>query len=73
MASPTEPISPELLALLRCPETMQELSLAPAELLERLAREGKRIEAGLLRQDGRKVYPIRNGIPVLLVEEGITV
>ena len=59
-------ISPELLALLRCPATMQTLAPAPAELLQRLGLEG-----GLLRADGKVVYPIRNGIPVMLIDEAI--
>jgi uncharacterized protein YbaR (Trm112 family) len=61
-------IDPALLGLLRCPQTMQELSPAPPELLERL-----KLGAGLVRTDGRVVYPIRNGIPVLLTDEAISV
>jgi uncharacterized protein YbaR (Trm112 family) len=30
-----------------------------------------RLEAGLVRADGKVLYPIRDGIPVMLVEEGI--
>ena len=29
------------------------------------------LEAGLVREDGLIVYPIRDGIPVLLIDEGI--
>jgi uncharacterized protein YbaR (Trm112 family) len=29
------------------------------------------LEAGLVRADGAIVYPIQDGIPVLLVDEGI--
>jgi len=67
-------ISPELLALLRCPETKQPVHIAPPELLERLsnAHGGARIEAGLVREDGRVLYPVRNGIPIMLVEEAIS-
>ena len=29
------------------------------------------IESGLVREDGTILYPVREGIPVLLVEEGL--
>jgi len=31
------------------------------------------LEEGLLREDGTLIYPIRDGIPVLLIDEGILV
>ena len=63
-----------LLPLLCCPQTGQPLSLAPAALLAgRIDREGRALEAALLRADGAVLYPIRGGIPVLLVEEAIAV
>ncbi|HEY2342006.1 MAG TPA: hypothetical protein VGH90_03200 [Chthoniobacteraceae bacterium] len=75
-------ISSELLEILRCPETMQRLALAPAGLLQRLNggsvndRSGKPVSAlgaGLLREDGAVLYPIVNGIPDLLVDDSIAV
>ena len=63
-------MSPELLALLRCPLTMQPLRVAPPELLARLPES---LDAALVREDGAMVYPIRDGIPVLLPEEAIVV
>ncbi len=74
------PVSPELLALLRCPETMQALSMASPECLARVAREGRAarsgkvapMEGGLLREDGRLLFPIRDGLPVLLMDEAIS-
>jgi uncharacterized protein YbaR (Trm112 family) len=63
-------ISSELLALLRCPLTMQPLRLAPTELLAKLPVP---LEAALVREDGAVVYPIREGLPVLLPEEAIPV
>ena len=67
-------ISPALLALLRCPLTQQTLAMAPAELLAgRVDREGRALEAALVRADGAVLYPIRNGIPVLLAEEAVAV
>ena len=81
MASDTDaPISPELLELLRCPETYQRLTLAPAELLRRVESENLRdrrgrpvasMAAALLREDGAVLYPIRDRIPVMLVDEAI--
>lgn len=61
-------LDPELLSLLRCPETRQPLAPAPAELL---ARHG--LEAGLVREDGKLLFPIRGGIPILLLDEAIQV
>jgi uncharacterized protein len=76
-------IAPELLEILRCPETMQRLAPAPPALLERLRCEPLRdrsgnlvklpIEAGLLREDGAILYPVAEGIPMLIVEESICV
>ena len=78
-------IDPELLEILACPETKQPVRLAEAELVERLNaaiaqrrlknREGhvvtQPIQAGLVREDGNIVYPVRDDIPVMLVGEGI--
>ena len=62
-------LDPLLLALLRCPLSMQPLHLAPPELLVHLPTP---LEAALVREDGTVAYPIRDGIPVLLPEEAIT-
>lgn len=75
----------ELLEILVCPETHQSLFEATAETvakINRLIAEGKLInralkpvgetvEGALIRRDGQFLYPIRNGIPVMLVEESI--
>lgn len=80
-------IDEELLSILACPETHQPLARAEAALLEKVNgrisagglqnRGGKPVAEplaeGLVRQDGRIVYPVREGIPFLLVEEGIEV
>ncbi len=80
-------MSPELLSILCCPETHQPLVAAPAELLASLnerIRQGnirnrsggtitERCEAALLRQDGKALYPVRGGLPILLVAEAIPV
>ena len=76
---------PELLRLLRCPETRQPLALADEAVLrslnERIAagtmrnRGGaivlRRCDAGLVRQDGRYLYPIRDAIPEMLISEAM--
>lgn len=56
-----------LLDLLCCPETRQPLRFATAEELASL-----KLEAALLREDGRVAYPIRDGIPLLVVEEQVS-
>lgn len=78
-------VNPELLEILVCPETKQRLSLAGAAVLERLNRgievgnllnQGgelvkERIDEGLVREDGEVLYPIRDDIPVMLLDEAI--
>lgn len=78
-------IKPDLLALLCCPETHQQLTVADVGLIERLNQSAaggtlknragtvvvEKMEGGLLRQDARYVYPIHHNIPVMLIEEAI--
>ena len=78
-------IDPELLKILCCPETHQEVRLAEAAVIEKLNgqiaagaltnRAGQpvteKIDSGLVRADGKVLYPIRRNIPVMLVDEGI--
>ncbi len=80
-------IDPELLEILVCPETAQTLAVAPDEVLKRVnaaiaagtlatrggAPVGEAITAGLVRSDGRILYPIREGIPIMLIDESIKV
>lgn len=80
-------IAPELLAILCCPETKQSLTLLSAEDIERLngriskgeiKNKGGQIvtdpiDGGLLRDDRKVVYAIRDQIPIMLIEEGIGV
>jgi len=78
-------IAKELLEILACPETRQPLRLAGEKELTavnaRIRAGGLRnrgseevtepLEAGLVREDGKVLYPVLEDIPILLVEEGI--
>ena len=80
-----ETIHKELLALLVCPEDRSPLTEAPEALVARLnalAEAGRllnrsgqavesRLDGGLVREDGKLLYPIMDGIPVLLIDEAI--
>lgn len=80
-------VDKELLELIVCPQTHQTLSEATGELLarvnERIARGelsnqgGTRLqvplEEALVRADGRVLYPVLDGIPMLIAEEAIQV
>jgi uncharacterized protein YbaR (Trm112 family) len=78
-------INPDLLEILRCPDNRQRLALADESLVtslnERIARGeisnrgGQRVtqplDAGLLREDGAFLYPVRRNIPIMLIDEAI--
>ena len=78
-------IKKELLDILVCPETKEDVSLADPGLVEKINqtiakgevknRGGEKvtepIDGGLVRKDKRFLYPIRNEIPIMLVEEAI--
>ena len=78
-------VSPELLEILVCPETKQTLKVADQETLARvnqavdsgsLTNQGgdrvkDRIEEGLVREDGMVLYPVKDDIPVMLLDEAI--
>ena len=76
-------IDKTLLDILVCPETKQPLLVAQQDLLERVnasiaagsttnrggdaVNEG--LEEALVREDGGVLYPVRDGIPIMLVDE----
>ncbi len=78
-------MDPDLLKMVLCPETRMPLREADAALVARLNegiaggrvknRAGRLVETpldgGLIREDGAVVYPVIDGIPVLLIDEAI--
>ena len=61
-----------LLEILCCPVTHQALRVADeASLIDASAKASRPISEGLIREDGRMLYPISDGIPLLVPEEGI--
>ena len=81
------PIDNELLEILVCPESRQTVKLASAQILERLNSDidaarlrnrggdvvEKHIEEGLLREDGKILYIIDDSIPIMLIDQSITI
>lgn len=81
----TNKLDKDLLAILCCPETKQSVTVAESALVDklnaavargRLKNKGKKpvseqMDGGLIRADQKILYPIREGIPVMLIEEGI--
>lgn len=81
------PINAELLKILVCPENKSRVRPLGIEELSELnkriesgkirSRSGvvinKPIEGALIREDGKVVYPIRESIPIMLIEEGYLV
>ncbi len=78
-------VAEELLALLRCPETRQPLTVATSDLIARLEslrvegnlrdRAGNLfshpVESGLVTADDALFYPNREGIPGMIAGEAI--
>ena len=79
------PIPDDLLEILVCPDSRQPVAPAPDALIARLNAEiaagrlrnrggdklTQPIAEGLLRQDGRVLYVVDDGIPVMLIEDSI--
>jgi uncharacterized protein YbaR (Trm112 family) len=78
-------IDPQLLEILCCPETKQPVALVGSDIIDRVnagiearkvrTRAGKtveeKIDGGLLREDRKYLYPIRDSIPIMLEDEAI--
>jgi uncharacterized protein YbaR (Trm112 family) len=78
-------VEKELLDILCCPETKQDLTLIRGAVISRLNdrikegtlknRAGETIkepmDAGLLREDKKYLYMIREDIPIMLIDEAI--
>ena len=78
-------VDPQLLEILCCPETKQDVALAPASLIEELNRRTdagtlrnrgggvvkEKMDSGLIRKDRKYLYPVREDIPIMLIEEAL--
>jgi len=76
----------ELLDMLCCPETKQDVSLADPALIASLNREveagrlknrggeivKEKLDSGLIRADRKILYPVREDIPIMLIDEAIS-
>ena len=77
-------IDPELLQILACPENKTAVRLAEPEevaavnariragaVTNRAGEPVEEIDGGLIREDGRYLYAIRDEIPIMLIDEAI--
>ena len=80
-------ISEMLLSILVCPDSKQPVRMGESGLVQKLNEAiatgalknvagtpvQEKLTAVLVREDGAIAYPIRDDIPVMLVEEGIRI
>ena len=74
-------LSPAFVGVLRCPVTRSPLRWIPCGLwigeggscLGPILEKTVGWDGGLLREDGKGMYPVRGGIPVLLAEEFVEI
>jgi len=78
-------IDQELLAILACPENKTPVQLADQALIDKIntaiesgsvknrggEKVEKKIDGGLVREDQAYLYPIDDGIPIMLIDEAI--
>jgi uncharacterized protein YbaR (Trm112 family) len=78
-------IDSELMKILCCPETHQGLRPAEGAVVEKLNQQiaagqllnragatvKEPLEGGLVRADGKYIYPVRRNLPIMLVDEAI--
>ena len=79
-------VAKDLLDILCCPETKQDLTLIEGETIEKINQKilagalknrggeflKEIIDSGLLREDRKYIYPIREDIPIMLIDEAIS-
>lgn len=79
-------IDPELLKIMCCPETHQGIVLAEKSLIDQLNERipsrtlrnragqevNEKLDGGLVREDKKFIYPIRQNIPIMLIDEAIS-
>ena len=78
-------VDKELLDILCCPETKQDLTLITGAVIEKINQRIKEggvknrggqlvkepIDSGLLREDRQYIYAIREDIPIMLIDEAL--
>ena len=78
-------VDPQLVEILVCPETRRPVRVASADELARVnagvrsgtlrtrggAKVEKELSEALIREDGRVLFPVDDGIPSMLLEESI--
>ena len=79
-------INEKLLNIIVCPETKQDLVIAESDIVEKIntliengelqnrskQKVTEKIDGGLIQKNDRKyLYPIRDEIPILLIDESI--
>ena len=78
-------VDKELIDILCCPETKQDLTLLDPKIVEKINKQihlgiiknrggetvKEPIDTGLLRKDNKYFYPIREDIPIMLIDEAI--
>lgn len=69
----TEKSHADLVALLRCPDSGQTVHEATGEERRQLRELGHPCpEGALVREDGKRAFPIRDSFPVMLADEAIS-